>query len=78
MPSLKDSMATKEHFKKLEPIAPHTNPRLVSVPPAPQPTYPSYPKFLVTSLPLSVTYQPDALRQFYRGGVPQSRIIPPQ
>jgi len=44
--------------------------------PAPEPVYPTYPRFLVTSLPLSVTYQPDALRQFYRGGVPQTRIIP--
>jgi len=75
MPSVEQSLGTKEVMKRIEPIeqrvTPHQNP-------APQPTFPTYPRFLVTSLPLSVIYQPDALRQFYRGGVPQSRIIPVQ
>jgi len=46
--------------------------------PGTEPIYPSYPRFNVSSLPLIAIYQPDALRQFYRGGVPQSRIIPVQ
>lgn len=43
-----------------------------------QPAFPSYSSFLATPLPLIATYQPDALRQFYRGGVPQQRIFPVQ
>lgn len=43
-----------------------------------EPTLPTYGRFLVSPLPLSTTYQPDALRQFYRGGIPQSRIFPQQ
>jgi hypothetical protein len=41
-----------------------------------QPVNPSYNSFLATPLPLVATYQPDALRQFYRGSVPQQRIFP--
>jgi hypothetical protein len=44
--------------------------------PAPEPTFPTYSRFLVTPLPAVSTFQPDALRQFYRGGVPQYRIFP--
>lgn len=44
--------------------------------PGGEPQYPTYSRFLATPLPLIATYQPDALRQFYRGGVPQQRIFP--
>lgn len=40
------------------------------------PAFPAYAKFLASPLPLVATYQPDALRQFYRGGIPQMRIFP--
>jgi hypothetical protein len=77
MPSLSDSIWTPEKGKRLEPIQPRAP---IDVRPTGnpggEPTYPTYPRFQVTSLPLSVVYQPDALRSFYRGGVPQSRIIP--
>ena len=81
MPTIAESTSTRKIDEKLKPMEPHLDPVGTTVPhggPAPQPTWPSYPRFSVTSLPLSVTYQPDALRQFYRGGVPQQRLIPPQ
>lgn len=46
--------------------------------PPPEPQWPVYNRFLATPLPLIATYQPDALRQFYRGGIPQQRIFPIQ
>lgn len=75
MPSVDES--TKAHIlKHLVPIAP-ADP-IVGQPlhPSPEPVFPTFPRFLVSSLPLTVMYQPDALRQFYRGGVPQMRLIP--
>jgi hypothetical protein len=45
--------------------------------PAPEPNLqPQYSRFMVSPIPLVATYQPDALRQFYRGGIPQQRIFP--
>ena len=44
--------------------------------PGAEPSFPGYPRFLVTAVPINSVLQPDALRQFYRGGVPQQRIFP--
>jgi hypothetical protein len=79
MPTLEQSQWTPEIGKKLESLKPNdpVSARPVSgFGPGGEPSFPTYPRFQVTSLPLSVVYQPDALRSFYRGGVPQSRIIP--
>lgn len=76
MPTIAQSQLTPQIGAKLEPLArPPVSARAFQGP-GTEPSYPTYPRFQVTSLPLSVTYQPDALRSFYRGGVPQSRIIP--
>lgn len=76
MPTIEESEATKAKLMHLHPSEPPVSPTRNPV--VPEPVFPTYPRFLVTSLPVSVTYQPDALRQFYRGGVPQERIIPTQ
>jgi hypothetical protein len=75
MPKIEDSSATREIVKKIEPINNPVNPHGLA---GAEPVYPTFPRFSVTALPLSAIYQPDALRGFYRGGVPQSRLIPRQ
>lgn len=73
MPTISESMVNlpeeKTQFQSVE--APH-----MAGGPSIAPPNPTYPRFAVTSLPLTAVYEPDALRQFYRGGVPQSRIFP--
>jgi hypothetical protein len=73
MPTIKES-EYKPHIGKMEPIPNPVSPIYSRI--GAEPMYPTYPRFSVTALPLSVTYSGDALRGFYRGGVPQSRIIP--
>lgn len=75
MPTIEQSTA-KINMHELEPLGPFFPHEIRRSGPAPEPVFPTYPRFLVSSLPLSVIYQPDALRQFYRGGIPQSRLIP--
>lgn len=72
MPSIEQSTMPKGSESMYEPVE-------QSIPQSgftSQPSFPSYNSFLATPLPLISTYQPDALRQFYRGGVPQQRIFP--
>lgn len=77
MPTLAESMNPSPSKLQLEPIQQQTQAAQRGSIPFSEPN-PPYSRFLVSSLPLSSIYQPDALRQFYRGGTPQSRLIPPQ
>ena len=78
MPTIDQSTVTKSPEKLgLEPLVPVMSAASGGAGPAPeQSSQPNYSKFLVSSIPLVATFQPDALRQFYRGGVPQQRIFP--
>jgi hypothetical protein len=78
MPGIDESLLTKKMEMGLEsPSTPVMSAASGSAGPAPEPIYPVYNRFLATPLPIVATYQPDALRQFYRGGIPQQRIFPP-
>lgn len=73
MPTLPQSYLTNEVTHHLTAEAPEH--KSVTTFPT-EAAHPAYNRFLASPLPLIATYQPDALRQFYRGGVPQQRIFP--
>jgi len=73
MPTIKESTATPQIEKALEPVS---SAPASTMGPGAEPTFPNRSRFLTSPLPIISTYQPDALRQFYRGGVPQQRIFP--
>lgn len=72
MPSLNQSIRAL-NMKMFEPMQPE--PGATSQPSTPAaPVNPGV--FTICPLPLVVAY-PDQLRQFYREGIPQSRVLPP-
>lgn len=72
MPSINESLLNSKIDTRLEPI----DRGIFQASGPTEPNLPSYSRFLATPLPIISTYQPDALRQFYRGGIPQQRLFP--
>jgi len=73
MASIKESTVTPQIESTFQTA---TEPVSTITGPGAEPTFPTRSRFLTSPLPIISTYQPDALRQFYRGGVPQQRIFP--
>jgi hypothetical protein len=77
MATIEESTLKKDPAKMgLEPVSSVMSGAQAGAGPAPElSNQPSYSRFMASPIPLVATLQPDALRQFYRGGVPQSRIF---